>query len=342
MLIDWNTFWPSFQAALIGTLKVFVMGMAGFLFLRKGWLGAEGMQVLGRFVALLTLPCLVFYRFATRFDPATFPGWWKFAVIGLLITAGCLALGKLLALRHGNNDEATLLIGFQNAGFFVLPMLQALLPDKEFSRGALLLFVLLIPFNASLWFFGSWFLLHKKTFSAKVLLTPPFCATLVSVFLYGFFHTWLHQFDHTVTMRVLLGDATPGGDVGAIQLIGDLTVPLATILLGASIANSLRGPITDLPGKRAALEVTFVKMMLCPMIGYIILLWLSSHSHWIDFNDPVIQLLIMLQFASPPAIALSVFAQQNDYQMKFIPLACLMSYLVCLFTVPFWVALVLK
>lgn len=341
MAIEWSTFWPSFGAALIGTLKVFAMGLTGFFFLRRGWLGEDGIQVLGRIVAWLTLPCLIFYRFATRFDPATFPDWWKFVVLGLFITLGGLALGKLLALRHGGNDEATLLVGFQNAGFFVLPMLQALLPDKEYSRGALMLFMLIIPFNASLWFCGSWFLLHKKRFDPKIIFTPPFVATLGSLFFYGLLHNWMSGFNDTLPMRVLFGDATPGGDVGAVQLIGDLTVPLATFVLGASIADSLRGPLSDITGKRAALEVTFVKMMLYPLLGFLALGWASTHSNWLNFGDPVVQLLLILQFASPPAVALSVFAQQHNYPMKFIPLACLISYIVCLFTVPFWVGLVL-
>jgi predicted permease len=342
MFIEWSTFWPSFIAALIGTLKVFAMGMAGFYFARRGWIDAGGMRVLGVLVAQLTMPCLIFYRFATRFDPDTFPDWWKYVLIGLFVTVAGMLLGKIVALRHGNNDEATLLVGFQNAGFFVLPMLQALLPDKEYSRGALMLFVLIVPFNASLWFCGSWFLLHKKTFNPRVILTAPFVATVGSLLLYGLLHDWVHGFNDTLPMRVLFGDATPGGDVGAMQLIGDLTVPLATILLGASVADSLRGPLSNIEGKRAALEVTFVKMILYPLLGFLLLRWASTHLAWPMLNDPVVQLLVMLQFASPPAIALSVFSQQNGYNMKFIPLTCLISYIVCLFSVPFWVALVLK
>src|SRR5690606_4088340 len=145
--------------------------------------------------------------------PETFPEWWKFVLIGLAITIGGLLLGKIVAWRHRNNDEATLLVGFQNAGFFVLPMLQALLPDAEFSRGALMLFVLIIPFNASLWFCGSWFLLHHKAFSATTLLTPPFCATVFALVFYGLFHDWTAGFNDTIPMRVLFGDSIVGGDV---------------------------------------------------------------------------------------------------------------------------------
>lgn len=339
-MFDANTFWQSFSVALIGTLKVFVMGLTGFFFVRKGWLDAAGMQVLGRLVAWLTLPCLILYRFATLFDPQEFPGWWKFAVIGTAITIGGLLLGKVVALRHENNNEATMLVGFQNAGFFVLPMLQALLPPGEYPRASLMLFVLIIPFNAATWFCGSWLLLGKSAFNFKTILTPPFCATVFSVAFFGLFHDWVHGFNETIPLQVLFGDAARAGDVGAVQLIGDLTVPLATILLGASIADSLRGPIADFEGKRAALEVTLVKMVLYPAVGYGILRFVGGLPGMEYWADPTVQVLLMLQFASPPAVALSVFANQHGYAMKFIPLACFISYVVCLVTVPFFVALV--
>ncbi len=338
--MELSAFWQSFGVALVGTLKVFVMGLAGVVFVRCGWLETKGLQIIGRLVAWLTLPCLIIYRFAVGFDPQTFPGWWKFVFIGTLITLGGMALGKIVALRHGNNDEATLVVGFQNCGFFVLPMLQALLPPQEYSRGVLMLFMLTIPFNASLWFCGNWFLLHKKTFDWKTLLTPPLCATVFSLVAYGIFHDAMQTFNATIPMQVLFGDAKTIGDVGAIQMIGDLTIPLATILLGASIADSVRGPVADLEGKRAALETTFLKMILYPIIGYGILRLVGSFDGNQYWRDPTVLVLLILQFAAPPATALSVFAQENNYIPKFIPLACLISYIVCLATVPFFVALV--
>ena len=339
-MFETTTFWESFGVALIGTLKVFAMGLTGFFFVRKGWFDAVGMQVVGRLIAWLTMPCLIIYRFATQFDPETFPNWWKFVIIGAGITVGGLLLGKLVALRHENNNEATMLVGFQNSGFFVLPMLQALLPPSEYTRASLMLFVLIIPFNASTWFCGSWLLLKKKAFNFETILTPTFCATIFAVAFYGLFHDWVHGFNETIPLQVLFGDTSRPGDVGAMQMIGDLTVPLATILLGASIADSLRGRISDLEGKRAALEVTLMKMVLYPAIGYGILYFVSTLPGMEYWSDPTVQVLVMLQFASPPAVALSVFSSQHGYVMKFIPLTCLICYTICLLTVPFFVALV--
>ena len=86
--------------------------------------------------------------------------------------------------------------------------------------------------------------------------------------------------------------------------------------------------------KRAVAETTLMKLVIVPLVGYFVLLALLGHS------DYVVWMLLMLQFASPPAIALAVFAQQNELEMKIIPATCLLSYILCLITVPFFVALV--
>jgi len=334
-VISWEAFWPSFTTALVGTLKVFAIGGSGFWLVRKGWLPTAGLQAIGLLVAYLTLPCLVFYRFATQFHPAELPDWWKYALIGAAITAFGMVLGRLVAIRHGGNDEATMLVGFQNAGFFVLPMLEALLPREGYFRASLLLFVMVIPFNASLWMAGTYLLLKRRDFSWRTVLTPPFVATIGSVILYTVLHDFLHQWDGSLPFQVLFGDGQPGGKTGFMQQIGDLTVPLATISLGGSIAIGMK---TKIEYKRAALEVTAMKMVIYPLLGFFLLLWLLGPPKTAE--EHALWSLLMLQFAAPPAININVFAQQHGFNSRLIPTACLLCYLVCLFSVPFFIALI--
>jgi hypothetical protein len=326
--IDWVAFWPSFWVALLGTAKVFAIGTAGFVLVRRGLLPQGGLQAMGNLVSFLTLPCLIFYRIATRFDPQTFPDWWKFVLIGGAITVFGLLMGKIVAQRW-NSEEATMLVGFQNAGFFVLPMLESLLPAKDYGRASLILFMVIVPFNAALWTAGNYLLLGKREFNVRSWITPPFVATVSSLVIYGLFHDYARSFDATFAVKILFGDAN---STGAVQQIGDLTVPLATLTLGGSVAANVRGKMTH---KRAALETTLMRLVVVPFLGYFAVRW------WFA-GDYVVALLIMLQFASPPAIALAVFGQQNRLAMKLIPATCLLSYILCLLTVPFWVALVPK
>lgn len=314
--------------ALLGTAKVFAIGIAGFWLVRRELLPEHGLQALGNVVTYLTLPCLIFYRIATKFDPRTMPDWWKYVLIGCAITIFGLVMGKIVALRW-KTEEATMLVGFQNSGFFVLPMLQSLLPAQDYARGSLLLFMVIVPFNATLWTVGSYLLMHKREFNPRAWFTPPFIATASSLLIYGLFHVAAHRLDGGFAYKILFGDETSSG---AMQQIGDLTVPLATLTLGGTIAANVRGRITY---RRAVVETTLMRLVVVPLVGYFVI------RHWYA-TDHVVALLLMLQFASPPAIALTVFGQQHRLNMKLIPATCLLSYILCLLTVPFWVALVPK
>jgi predicted permease len=333
----------AFATVLAGTLKVFAMGAAGFVLIRRGWLPESALQPLGILIAILTLPCQILHRFATRFDPEAFPTWPLYALAGAAITGAGLLLGGLISRRRGDNNEAAMLVGFQNAGFFVLPMLQAILPPREFERASILLFVLVVPFNASLWLFGSRLLLNKKGFDPKVILTPTLCATLGSLFVFGLFHDAAHRFDTSMPWQILFGDSAGGsgsGSVGAVQLVGDLTVPLATIVLGASIATSLRGKLSEIRFKRAIAEIAVAKMIAYPLLGYVLLRWILPPVG--SGGDRAVWVLLMLEFAAPPAINIPVFARQHGYEMRLIPTACLVCYALGLLTVPLWVALALR
>lgn len=329
-------FLTAFATALAATAKVFVIGAAGFFLVYRRLIAPEGLVPLSQVIAFLTLPCQIFDRFATGFDPQTYEGWWKLVLISMGVTISGIIIGKAVAKRH-KTEEATLLIGYQNAGFFVLPMLQALLPASQYEHASVLLFIFVIPFNASLWPVGSWVLLHKREFNLKVLLSPPTLAVLGALFIFGLFHDAAHSLDGTVVYQMLFGGATPG----AIHLIGDLTVPLATIVLGGSIAATLRETAKDglrnMGFKKAAVEVAIVKLMLVPLLGYFVL---KQFSGGFPVSGHILWLMLMLQFASPPAVNISVFCQQHGYKMKLIPAASLLCYMLSMLTVPFWVALI--
>jgi predicted permease len=338
-LIAWDSFDLSFWLAALATAKVFAVGLAGFALIRLRIIGPRGLRALGQLVALLTMPCLVIYRFATSFDPSAIPGWWVFALIGFAITLFGMALGKIVAWRY-DNEEATMLIGIQNAVNLVLTMLAALLPNQEYVKASLLLFVLVIPFNSTLWFMGSVLLLRKPGWNPATILTPPFVATVFSLIVYGLGHQWVHQFDNSFIVQTLFGSRAAAigsaASVGAMQQIGDLTIPLAMLVLGGSIAANVHGKIEF---KRAVAATTIMKLVIMPLFGYVFLRFAMGRP---TTENTAIYVLLMLQFCAPPGTNLTIFSQQYGYKMRLIPAVCLASYILCLLTVPFFVALVLR
>ncbi len=322
-------FIAAFLTAATATAKVFAVGAIGFYATYRRWISEEGWSGMSALVAFVTLPCLIFTRFATQFDARTFPGWWKIALVGMALQIAGLALGYWIAKRH-RNPETTMLLGFQNAGFFVLPMLQALLSPREFGRAAVMLFVFVIFFNSSLWIVGQRVLLGKRALSWKrILLSPPLFATLISLGFFGLFHDFGHGFETSVPWQIFLGGDSPG----ALPLVGDLTVPLATLILGGAVAGTI-GAKSGAQDKWFAWEIAAWKLFFMPLCGYGLL-------RLFHVEDPTLRLLWMLECAAPPAINVAVFCQQHGYPMRLIPVTCLLTYGLCIATVPFWVALVL-
>ncbi len=325
----------AFSSALIATAKVFLMGAAGFWLVWRGMLLPAGVSALASLVANLALPCLIFQQFALQFDPANFPGWWAIALAGVAFQLVQIALGWALSRRLSpaqGRDEMTMLLGFQNAGFFILPLLQGLVPPAQFGRAAILLFVFIIFFNGSLWPVGNRVLLKTGAFDWKrILLAPPTLWTLIALIIFGAFHQSTLAWRDGAVWRALIGGQAPG----AVGLVGATTIPLATIILGATIAQTLRAGHFNNP--RFAVEIAVWKLAIWPLIGLALIHFWPTPL----FQDRVLRLLIMLEFATPPATNIAVFCQQYDYPMKLTPAASLISYALCVFTIPFWVALVL-
>ena len=328
----------TFVAALTATLKIFLMGAAGYFVVWRGLLPPAGVAGLASLVANLALPCLIVQQFAIQFDPAQFPNWWVVALAGMALQLAQIGLGWALSRRlkpEQGRDEMTMLLGFQNSGFFVLPMLQGLLVGAEFNRAAIYMFVFVIFFNGSLWPAGNRIMLKTSAFDWKtILLTPPTLWTLISLVVFGIFHRQSLLIRDNWLWHSLIGDAQTGV-AGALQLVGGTTIPLATIVLGAAVAQTVRAG--NFANPRLAAEVAFWKLMAWPLVG------LALIKFWPGplFDDHVLRLLIMLEFSVPPATAIVVFCQQNNYPMKLMPAASLACYALCVVTIPFWVALVL-
>ena len=324
-----------FTAALIATAKIFLMGAAGFWLVWRGLLLPQGVSGLAALVANLALPCLIVQQFALQFDPAKFPAWPVMALAGTTLQFVQIGLGWALSRRvqaAQGRDEMTMLLGFQNAGFFVLPMLQGVLAPDEFGRGAILLFVFIIFFNGALWPAGHRILLKTGAFDWKtILLAPPTLWTIIALIVFGVFHQSTLGMRDGVIWRALIGGQAPG----AIGLVGATTIPLATLILGATVAQTVRAG--NFSNRARALEIAFWKLAVWPLVGLALIhFWPGAL-----FQDRVLRLLVMLEFAVPPAANIAVFCQQQNYPMKLVPAASLICYGLCVTTIPIWVALVL-
>ncbi|BCM89399.1 hypothetical protein IAD21_01245 [Abditibacteriota bacterium] len=326
----------AFELALSATGKVFLMGVAGYLLIAYGVLKDESLNAFSGLVAYLTLPCLILSSFSAHFDTKGYPYWWQLVLAGAALQVVQIAIGWLVSRRYSREqgrDELIMLIGFQNSGFFVLPMLQGLVPGKEFGHASVLLFLFIIFFNASFWPVGTRVLLRQRGFDLKrILLAPPTLATFVALVLFGLLPGPSHAFQKTLLGGMLFGTDSPG----ALTLLGNLTVPLATLVLGGTIGQVSSRGLSGFGINGATIEIALWKLVLIPAVGWLIIHFIPGM-----FLDRSLRLLTMLEFSAPMAMNVAIFCQQYNIPMKLTPISCLFCYALCLLTVPFWCALVL-
>ncbi|XP_027337149.1 protein PIN-LIKES 1-like [Abrus precatorius] len=105
--------------------------------------------------------------------------------------------------------------------------------------------------------------------------------------------------------KLLIGKSAPLHVVqDCLIMLGDVTIPTMTMLIGANLLKGLKGQ-----GVKASLVVGIivVRYIALPAIGIGIV---KSAAHFgLIHHDPLYQFILLLQFTLPPAVSISTFSQ---------------------------------
>ncbi|KAE9605269.1 putative membrane transport protein [Lupinus albus] len=105
--------------------------------------------------------------------------------------------------------------------------------------------------------------------------------------------------------KLLVDDNAPLRVVhDSVVMLGDAGIPTITLLVGANLLTGLKGLGKQLP---LIIGITVVRFIALPAIGICIVRG-AVHFGFIH-PDPLYQFLLLLQFAVPPAIAMSTITQ---------------------------------
>ena len=304
-------FLEAFKSTFSGVGESFILGVIGYLLIKRNILGEEGLNALSRLVIDVTLPLLIFCRLVKDFSFETFPNWWLFPLISLGITLAGLLVGWLFSgFVQGPQRKLQFLslVSFQNSGYLPLVLLGSLLTPEKAQVMFIYLFLFLLGFNLLLFSFGIYLLTFAKAkkFDWKSLLNPPVIATLAGLALV-FFN--LNHFFSPVLLRPL-------------QSAGDCTLPLATFVVGGNIAAIHLGRIE----KKAMFWMSLAKLVIMPALG----LWLV----FVLKLPELFGLLIVLQLAMPPATNLSVIISHYKKEDLLISQGIFCGHIAAIITIP--------
>jgi predicted permease len=311
-----QVFSTAFGGTLTALLPIVLVIVAGGLLVRKGLLTDDHISGLSTATVVLFLPCLIFSKIVSTFDPGVLPLWWLLPLAAVLMPMVGLALGSLVFLPHVRQKRNLLpLAAMQNAGYLVLPVGLALEPER-FDVFAVYCFLFILGFNPVLWSVGKLLATDDRQGNGwRGVLTPPLIANVVAV----------------TAVFTGLADSIPATVLDAVDLVGQAAVPVATVILGAVLGTvhlDLRRHLAD------ALRVLVVKYAALPTLVIVALLILGVHE-----TNPLLARFFVLEASAAPAagIILQVRAYGGDEET--IGTLTFIAYAACVVSMPLWLSL---
>ena len=224
--------------------------------------------------------------------------------LSMIILIIILPIFAYLCLKISSLKDKSLylfMIIYPNVGFIGFPLLQSL-----FGKQSLLLTALInMPFNLSLFTLGMMIMSNNKSFQIKKLITPGIIASLIAVLLYIF----------SISLPETL--------LQPIQLIGNMTTPLAMIIIGATLSKY---PIKKILLDRKIYLFTIFFDLIIPMI-------FSPLVHFL-IKDTMIQAMTMIILGMPVANGAVLFAKRYQQNEFLAAKTVFLSTLLSIITIP--------
>jgi len=312
----------AFTTTVSAILKLFLISLGGYGIVRFGIFKKESINDLARLILYLLVPSLLFVKMFGRFNVQLLRELAVIPVASLLLTmlAGFLALGGGLFLRipaeKRNVFFASVLFG--NSGYIPIPLVLALFPGEKGDLAVLYISLFLLVFSPMLWTLGVYLVGRNPhvRMPLRSLLSPPFVGILLGV-CFSLIPPLRHFLEGPGSFLVELG-----------EILGDATVPMAMVLIGAVIAGL---EIKPGPKWKIIAGISFLKLFLLPALVILILYFLPLPN--------LVRFVIALEAAVPPATNLVVIARTYQRPADLISLTLFVTYLTALVTIPLFILL---
>ncbi len=323
---------PSFISAILLTITLILVG---YIFTKNNLFKSNPSQILSSLVMKVCLPCLAFVGFMSNFEIKQI-GIFVISFIGFGIL---FLLGRLLFIKTNKDDFDLCRICFAlgQVSLFGLPIAKAIFEDTALTTANMVL----LSFRLYLYIYAYLLIKNEKLTKdnfkeslKKTFLNPIMIAMLIGLLFY------LSQlFIPTITIGEKEGisifriDETLPIIYSVIKSIGDLSVPLSMILVGASLAKI---NIKDALINGKAWYISISRSFIAPTIIFLMLLLYQL----IFKNVPSMVLevpqiiIIVLLFGAPTSVTVNTMAVENNRNSVLTSDSVLLTTLLSLVSYP--------
>ena len=307
----------TFTNILASTVAVFMIMGVGCLARRTQMITDDSEKGLMRLVITILLPCFILSKVPGN------PALQDPSVVALALGVGiatvvlafiiCYWVGKLCGITQqlGLNTFA-LATALQNYGFIPIPIIESIFPEAQGNQILGVLFVHNLGIETALWTAGIVALSGSSSGAWKRLINPPSVAITAGLILNA---TGLYLYFPEFLVRV-------------IRLLGMCTIPMALILVGATLLGVIEREKwkTDYRAVGLAVLLRFSVLPLL-LIGFAFVIGALELS-------PELKTVLLIQAAMPCATFPMLLAKHYGGQPRVAMQVCLVTSAVSLILTP--------
>lgn len=308
----------AFKITASAMLQIFILGFIGYTLTKKKFITEDNVRFLAKMVISLFFPLFVFVNLISSFDFSSYPNWWKFPLISLIVTAAGFLTAKTFLKMYKELEkfkrEFVSLVTFQNSGYLPLILVALLLPQGNREQMFIYIFLFLLGFNIMMWSVGVFYLTvdTKNNFKLRSLFNPPVIAIISALLL----------------IAIGLHKIIPHFLIGPLKMIGECALPLAIMVVGANLAlidTSSKSNLKDV------FQAVVAKLIFMPLLFFGLILLIKPSYH--------IALLLLLQAAMPSAVSPSMIMRHYDKKDNIVSLGIFWTHVISLLTIPIFLVL---
>lgn len=292
-----------------------VIGLGYFLFKVK-ILDVELNKRLTTLLLTVTTPALIISSVLSTTEYLPFTDILFVFLVGILVYIVLPILGwilvKIMRIPLPQQGLYIFMTVFSNIGFMGFPVMKAIFGNDAVFYTAIfnMLFNLLVfSVGTGIMGYGTG---RKMNFNPKDLLSPGVIASLVALVIYMAKIQFPNVISSTITM------------------IGDITTPIAMLIIGSTLANI---PLKEVFSELRIYPYTFIKQVIIPVLAYPVLR--------LFIQDPLILGVTLIMISMPVANSAVLFATEYDGDVSLAAKAVFMTTLLSIVTIPLIVSLFL-
>ena len=294
-----------FNIAVTQILILFTIMFIGVIARKKNIINEHAKDALSTIIVNIGMPCLVLSSTNFQSSSDIRPNIINIFVITAIYYVAVIIISflivKVLKIKVPRSNVFISLLVFANVGFIGYPVARAFFQEVGIFYAA----IANLLYHIVMWTFGILLFDSKEKikFSKIFNVGAVSCAATIILFLSGLKLPYIIQ--------------------NALQLTGNMSVPLSMILIGAMIAEV---KIVNMFSDKDILIMTFIKNFLLPIITAVILKFLG-------FNAIVISICTLMA-AMPSGALNAIFAREYDAEPVFASIGVFVSTLLCIISLP--------